>query len=159
MLCAVAVIPELVDSDDEVPELVAHVDTDDESTVIFGDSDNEMPQLEDQNDGPHFVRPIHHVLMVVSDFPDQRIHVEMAKGVLDPNLHDACEAIGHVVNCVELRPGGLAAGVQRSLPYADVYASRRPSPHDPLIAGGWAEFFRGAGEAEARLTFGRSARL
>jgi hypothetical protein len=61
--------------------------------------------------------------------------VQMAKGVLDPNLHDVCEAIGHIVNCVELRPGGLAAGVQSSLPYGDVYASRRPSPHDPLIAG------------------------
>jgi hypothetical protein len=73
--------------------------------------------------------------MVVSDFPDQRIDVQMAKGVLDSNLHDVCSAIGQVVNCIELRPGGLAAAVQRTLPYGDVYASRRPSSHDPTIAG------------------------
>ena len=44
-----------------------------------------------------------------------------------------------------------------------------PAYHRPPSGGGagtpfrektrWAEFFRGAGEAEARLTFGRSARL
>ena len=132
---AVAVIPELVDGDDEMPELVAHVDTDDESTVILGDSDDELPPLVGQNDGPQFVRPIHHVLMVVSDLPDPRIHVQMAKGILDSNLHDVCSAIGHVVNCIELRPGGLAAAVQRTLPYGDVYANRKPSTHDPTIAG------------------------
>ena len=95
-------------------------------------SDDDLPDLVDGHAGG---RTISHVYMVVSDLPDQRIHVQMNKGVLDPNLHDVCQAIGHVVNCVELRPCGLAAGVQQSFPYGDVYANRKPSHHEPTIAG------------------------
>ena len=131
-------VHELEDSDSDMPELVATSDSDDESTVRIEDSDDDsdLPQLVERDDGPlALARPIRQVCMVVSDFPDQRIEVQMAKGILDPKLHDVCPAVAHVVNCVELRPGGLAAGVQQALPYGDVYASRRPSQHDPTIAG------------------------
>jgi hypothetical protein len=99
---------------------------------ITVESDADLPDLVEDSDDE---RSISHIYMVVSDFPDQRIHVTTAKGILDPKLHNDCEAIGHVVNCVELLPCGLAAGVKQSLPYGDIYANRQPSPHDPTIAG------------------------